>query len=75
MVARCQGGNNAGHTVVADSVSYAFHLLPSGLVHPNAKAVLGKFLDFFEERQSESVNILFHFGRKWCCHTHRGVLE
>ena len=43
VVARCQGGNNAGHTVVANSVSYAFHLLPSGLVHPNAKAVLGRF--------------------------------
>jgi len=40
-VVRCQGGNNAGHTVVANGVSYAFHLLPSGLVHPNVKAVLG----------------------------------
>ena len=41
LVARCQGGNNAGHTVVANGVSYAFHLLPSGLVHPNVKALLG----------------------------------
>lgn len=41
LVARCQGGNNAGHTVVADGKKYAFHLLPSGLVHPGVKAVLG----------------------------------
>ena len=39
IVARCQGGNNAGHTVVANQKSYAFHLLPSGLVHPNVKAM------------------------------------
>ena len=30
-VVRCAGGNNAGHTVVANGISYAFHLLPSGL--------------------------------------------
>jgi adenylosuccinate synthase len=41
IVARCQGGNNAGHTVVAKGINYAFHLLPSGLVHPEVKAVLG----------------------------------
>ncbi|KAL0626173.1 Adenylosuccinate synthetase isozyme 2 [Plecturocebus cupreus] len=26
IVCRCQGGNNAGHTVVVDSVEYDFHL-------------------------------------------------
>ncbi|XP_043538562.1 adenylosuccinate synthetase-like isoform X2 [Chiloscyllium plagiosum] len=28
-----QGGNNAGHTVVVDSVEYNFHLLPSGVIN------------------------------------------
>ena len=42
VVARCQGGNNAGHTVVADGHKYAFHLLPSGLVHDGVVGVLGK---------------------------------
>jgi adenylosuccinate synthase len=28
--ARCAGGNNAGHTIVANGVSYDFHILPSG---------------------------------------------
>lgn len=31
IVARCQGGNNAGHTVVANGKTFDFHLLPSGL--------------------------------------------
>jgi len=41
VVARCQGGNNAGHTVVVEGVSYAFHLLPSGLVHDDVIGILG----------------------------------
>ena len=28
--ARCQGGNNAGHTIVVDGVKFDFHLMPSG---------------------------------------------
>ncbi|XP_019715901.1 adenylosuccinate synthetase isozyme 2-like isoform X2 [Hippocampus comes] len=41
MVCRCQGGNNAGHTVVVDSVEYDFHLLPSGIIHPEVTAFIG----------------------------------
>mmetsp|Transcript_11689 Transcript_11689/g.23795 ORF Transcript_11689/g.23795 Transcript_11689/m.23795 type:complete len:431 (+) Transcript_11689:2377-3669(+) len=41
VVARCQGGNNAGHTVVADGVKYKFHLLPSGMLNPVTVGVLG----------------------------------
>lgn len=40
-VCRCAGGNNAGHTVVVDGVSYDFHLLPSGLIHKNSVCVIG----------------------------------
>lgn len=39
-----QGGNNAGHTVVVDSVQYAFHLLPSGIINPKATAFIGVFV-------------------------------
>uniref|UniRef100_A0A8C4L226 Adenylosuccinate synthetase n=1 Tax=Equus asinus asinus TaxID=83772 RepID=A0A8C4L226_EQUAS len=35
------GGNNAGHTVVVDSVEYDFHLLPSGIINPNVTAFIG----------------------------------
>lgn len=40
-VCRCAGGNNAGHTVVVDGVSYDFHLLPSGLIHKGCICVIG----------------------------------
>ncbi|KAI0224287.1 Adenylosuccinate synthase [Massospora cicadina] len=39
--ARCQGGNNAGHTIVVGTKKYDFHLLPSGLVNPNCISVIG----------------------------------
>ncbi|KAM6434771.1 adenylosuccinate synthetase isozyme 2-like [Liasis olivaceus] len=41
LVCRCQGGNNAGHTVVVDSVEYNFHLLPSGVINHNATSFIG----------------------------------
>ncbi|CAH2003620.1 unnamed protein product [Acanthoscelides obtectus] len=41
VVCRCQGGNNAGHTVVIDGIEYDFHLLPSGIIHPKCKSVIG----------------------------------
>ncbi|XP_070807675.1 adenylosuccinate synthetase isozyme 2-like [Pituophis catenifer annectens] len=41
LVCRCQGGNNAGHTVVVDTVEYDFHLLPSGVINHNATSFIG----------------------------------
>jgi len=41
LVCRCQGGNNAGHTVVVGEKKYDFHLLPSGVVHQNCISVIG----------------------------------
>ncbi|KAL1130210.1 hypothetical protein AAG570_013148 [Ranatra chinensis] len=41
LVCRCQGGNNAGHTVVVDHQEYDFHLLPSGIINPKCKSVIG----------------------------------
>jgi len=40
-VVRCQGGNNAGHTVVIGEESYALHLLPSGVLSPAVTPVIG----------------------------------
>ncbi|KAG2181251.1 hypothetical protein INT43_008834 [Umbelopsis isabellina] len=39
--ARCQGGNNAGHTIVVGDTKYDFHMLPSGLINPNCAALIG----------------------------------
>ncbi|WP_024790798.1 MULTISPECIES: adenylosuccinate synthase [unclassified Lebetimonas] len=41
VVIRSQGGHNAGHTVVLDGKKYALHLLPSGVLNPNAVNVIG----------------------------------
>ncbi|MGL5042549.1 MAG: adenylosuccinate synthase [Culicoidibacterales bacterium] len=40
-VVRYQGGNNAGHTVVVNEEKFILHLLPSGVLHKNAKCVIG----------------------------------
>ncbi|KAL1703316.1 Adenylosuccinate synthetase [Schizophyllum commune] len=45
--ARCAGGNNAGHTIVVPigpekkPTTFAFHLLPSGLVNPGCTGLIG----------------------------------
>eukprot|EP00162_Nutomonas_longa_P010003 comp19637_c0_seq1/m.37603 comp19637_c0_seq1/g.37603 ORF comp19637_c0_seq1/g.37603 comp19637_c0_seq1/m.37603 type:complete len:423 (-) comp19637_c0_seq1:553-1821(-) len=41
VVARCQGGSNAGHTIVVEGKKYAFHLIPSGILNAKALCVLG----------------------------------
>jgi adenylosuccinate synthase len=38
---RFSGGNNAGHTVKTGGKTYRFHLIPSGILHPECIAVLG----------------------------------
>jgi len=40
-VARFQGGNNAGHTLVVDGEQIVLHLLPSGALHPDCVCVVG----------------------------------
>lgn len=57
IVARCAGGNNAGHTIVVDGVKYDFHMLPSGLVNPNCQNLLGNGVvihvpSFFKELEN-----------------------
>jgi adenylosuccinate synthase len=41
IVARYQGGHNAGHTVYAQGTRYVLHLIPSGILHPRVTCVIG----------------------------------
>jgi len=41
LVARFQGGNNAGHTIVVGDRTFKFHILPSGMLRPGTDAVIG----------------------------------
>ncbi|MGB8214370.1 MAG: adenylosuccinate synthase [Anaerolineales bacterium] len=39
--ARYNGGDNAGHTVTVGDRIFKLHLIPSGIIHPHVKAMLG----------------------------------
>jgi adenylosuccinate synthase len=41
VVARYQGGHNAGHTVVIDGEKFVLHLIPSGILHEGKLCVIG----------------------------------
>lgn len=41
VIARYQGGSNAGHTVVTGGKSYIFHLIPSGILHKGKVCCIG----------------------------------
>ncbi|MEP7019258.1 MAG: adenylosuccinate synthase [Pseudonocardiales bacterium] len=40
-VVKFNGGNNAGHTIVIGTEKYALHLLPSGILTPGCRPVIG----------------------------------
>ncbi|WP_290455892.1 adenylosuccinate synthase [Helicobacter rodentium] len=40
-VVRYQGGHNAGHTIVVGGKKYALHLIPSGILYPQCKNIIG----------------------------------
>lgn len=40
-VVRYQGGHNAGHTIVVGEKKYALHLIPSGVITPQCKNIIG----------------------------------
>ena len=41
VVIRYQGGNNAGHTIIVDDVTYKLHLIPAGALYENKLCVIG----------------------------------
>ena len=68
MCARFNGGANAGHTVVADGVKYAFHLLPCGILYPKCQNILGNgtvvnINSMFEELAQLDANGVEYRGR------------
>lgn len=41
VVVRFQGGHNAGHTLVINGKKTVLHLIPSGILHPHIKCIIG----------------------------------
>jgi len=65
VIARFQGGHNAGHTLVVDGVTYKLSLMPSGVVRGGKLSVIGNgvvfdpwaFLDELERVSAQGVDI------------------
>lgn len=65
IVARFQGGNNAGHTLVVDGKKIILHLIPSGILHPGKICLIGNgvvldpfvFLDEIKELTEAGIDV------------------
>ena len=60
---RAQGGNNAGHTIVVGQQKFDFHLVPSGLLNPNAVNVIGNGVVVHLPGLFDELDKLKHKGR------------
>lgn len=59
---RCSGGNNAGHTITVNGKKFAFHLIPSGILNPQTKAVIGNGVVIDPKVLIEEINSLHDAG-------------
>ena len=58
VVVRFQGGNNAGHTVITPEGKFIFHLMPSGILHPDVTCVIGDGVVVDLEVLMDEINAL-----------------
>ncbi|MCP4137269.1 MAG: adenylosuccinate synthase [bacterium] len=58
IIARYQGGANAGHTVVVEGKKYVFHLVPSGILHEDKTCIIGNGLVLDPVQLLEEINLL-----------------
>ncbi len=57
-VIRYQGGHNAGHTLVVDGEKTALHLIPSGILRPNVRCVIGNGVVLSPDALVQEIKIL-----------------
>ncbi|HRT67670.1 MAG TPA: adenylosuccinate synthase, partial [Bacteroidota bacterium] len=62
IVARYQGGANAGHTVVINGKKFILHLIPSGILHPNTVCVIGNGTVIDPDALINEINMLEQEG-------------
>ena len=63
-IARFQGGNNAGHTVVIGNDEFILHLIPSGILHKGKTCVIGNGVVIDPRALLEEIRILGEKGIK-----------
>ncbi|TCS80790.1 adenylosuccinate synthase [Tepidibacillus fermentans] len=64
VVARYQGGNNAGHTIVIDGKKFKLHLIPSGILYEDKMCVLGNGMVIDPKALVEELEYLHQQGIK-----------
>ena len=64
VVARYQGGDNAGHTVVTEQGKFILNLLPSGILHPEVTCVLGAGMVIDLDHLSREIDAIEERGVK-----------
>lgn len=62
IVARYQGGANAGHTIVHHDNKYILHLIPSGILHPDVHCVIGNGVVIDPAALMEEIDMLESMG-------------
>ena len=65
LIVRFSGGANAGHTIVAGDVTYKLHLVPSGIIYPDKKVVLGTGMVIDPNALFEELATIEKQGIKW----------
>jgi adenylosuccinate synthase len=58
VIARFQGGNNAGHTLVVNGVQTILHLIPSGILHDGKICIIGNGVVIDPKVLIEEMNAL-----------------
>ncbi|NIK79258.1 adenylosuccinate synthase [Paenibacillus castaneae] len=62
VVARYQGGNNAGHTILIDNKKYKLTMIPSGIFNHNKTCVIGNGMVINPEALIQEINYIHENG-------------
>ncbi len=62
IVARYQGGANAGHTVVFEGKQFILHLIPSGILNPTTTCIIGNGVVVDPYALIDEINLLNSFN-------------
>lgn len=62
VVARYQGGHNAGHTVLVGGTKFVLHLIPSGILHEGVHCVIGNGVVVDPDALFQEIDTLAQYG-------------
>ncbi len=65
IIVRFSGGANAGHTIVIGNEQFALHLVPSGVLYPDKRVILGSGMVIDPEALFDELAMLESRGINW----------